>query len=166
MSSFVISKREYVKAGGFVAGAAAELQLWNYDFENNRNMTKEDYYNKFVKFYDMNAESVQEQYGDSERENDPCEYKDVFEAFYARGKRLAIHKGSDDFHKAVRSLNQFLGSACYQTENEESNAAMRSFFDRLIVEMFEKMRYMELESWCEFVLPKSKCEEAELIRIM
>ena len=166
MSSFVISKREYVKAGGFVAGVAAELQLWNYDFENRRNMTKEDYYNKFVKFYDMNAESVQEQYGDSERESDPCEYKDVFEAFYAKGKRLAIYKGSDDFHKAVRSLNQFFSSACYQTENEESHAVMRSFFDRLIVEMFEKMRYMELESRGAFELPKSKCEEAEMIQII
>ena len=166
MSSYVISKREYVKAGGFVAGVAAELQLWNYDFENNRNMTKEDYYNKFVKFYDMNAESVKEQYGDSERESDPCEYKDVFEAFYAKGKRLAIYKGSDDFHRAVRELSRFFDSACYQTEDEESCAAMRRFFDRLIVEMFEKMRYMELESWGEFVLPKSKCEEAELIRIM
>lgn len=166
MSSYVISKREYVKAGGFVAGVATELQLWNYDFENNRNMVKEDYYKKFVKFYDMNAESVKEQYGDSERENDPCEYKDDFEAFYAKGKRLAIHKGSDDFHKTVRELSQFFDSACYQTEDEESNAAMRSFFDRLIVEMFEKMRYMELESWGAFELPESKRKEAEMIQII
>ena len=166
MSSYVISKREYVKAGGFVAGVAAELQLWNYDLKKRRNMTKDDYYEKFVRFYDMNAESVKEQYGDSERESDPCEYKDVFEAFYAKGKRLAIHKGSDDFYKAVRALNQFFSSACYQTENEESHAAMSSFFDRLIVEMFEKMRYMELESWGAFVLPKSKCEEAEMIQII
>ena len=166
MSSFVISKREYVKAGGFVAGVAAELQFWNYDLEKGRNMNKEDYYEKFVKFYDMNAKSVQEQYEDSERENDPCEYKDVFEAFYAKGKRLAMYKGSDDFYKAARELNDFFGSACYQTEDEESNAAMRSFFDRIIVEMFEKMRYIETESWGEFILPKNKCEEVELIRII
>ena len=40
MSSFVIEKREYVKAAGAVAGiASASHHFWVYDYRMNRNMT-------------------------------------------------------------------------------------------------------------------------------
>ena len=71
MSSFVISKKEYIKAAGIVAGIAeAQRDFWLFDYEAQRNSTPEDYYNRFAECYTMNALSVQEQYGDDKPEAD------------------------------------------------------------------------------------------------
>lgn len=44
MSSFVIEKKEYVKAAGLVAGIAESKEIWFYSYKVQRNRKAEDYY--------------------------------------------------------------------------------------------------------------------------
>ena len=87
MSSFVISKSEYIKAAGLIAGLAEASskshanRFWLYNFKDNRNYTTDDYYKTFCKCFEYNALSVQQQYKDEQPELDDNEYKDVFKEY-------------------------------------------------------------------------------------
>ena len=69
MSSYVISKRDYIRAAGLLAGIAefynrTYYDLWLYDYEHRRNMTTPDYHEQFTRLFELNAESVAWQYDD------------------------------------------------------------------------------------------------------
>lgn len=134
MSSFVINKAEYIKAAGLLAGIAEGSargvhSLWIYDFTTRRNMIAEDYYRVFADCYEKNDLSVMEQYNDPDREADPNEYLDEFEAYKRKGIYLWAH---DKIYTIIPALNQFFQSALYQTEKPEYNWAMELLFGRII----------------------------------
>lgn len=64
MSSFVINKQEYIKAGGFFAGLAEQLNYYRepviywWDSAKGDLLDAEDYYKAFASLYEMNARSV------------------------------------------------------------------------------------------------------------
>ena len=149
MSSFVIGKREYIKAAGFVSGIAEKSSMrefWIYDYTVGRNMTKEDYHRQFTAFYNMNALSVQAQYGDATCEEDSNDYMEDFNKYRNIGKSLV----GAELTRAVLDLSDFFRSACYQTEDEECNKYMRAFFDRVIVEIYTKTHTHECKCWGNF----------------
>ena len=61
MSSFVINKQEYIKAGGFFAGLAEQLNYYRrpviywWDSAKGDSLDADDYYKAFASLYEMNA---------------------------------------------------------------------------------------------------------------
>ena len=135
MSSFIIDKRDYMKAAGFISGVAEASANWNhhlwlFDYTTNRNMIAEDYLREFARCYEMNALSVQEQYHDAESELDTCAYSKEFNDYYKRGRMAASDKIM--LREWVYNLNSFFQSAIYQTEKESYFFQMQFFFGRII----------------------------------
>lgn len=141
MSSFVISKREYIKAAGIVAGIVAVSQLpgrngrevWIYDHAAGRNMTDEDYRRQFAACYELNARSVAEQYGDEEPEHDSGDYLPEYNAAYHYAYNTFCSMYGREIIAA--SLREFFQSALYQTENPEYESSMRYFFNLVSTEI-------------------------------
>lgn len=156
MSSFTISKKEYIKAAGIVAGiaeasarGAGRYQLWLYDYETQRNSTAEDYYRRFSECYTMNAISVGEQYHDRTPETDSNEYRAEFKAAQAAGKKLYFEQG-EKLKKAIMELRQFFHSAIYQTEKYSYMFKMQFFFYQIEDQLAEYLYSPgECESWGE-----------------
>ena len=164
MSSFTISKQEYMKAAGLVSGIAEEAKIWMYDFEMGRNSTPEDYKRRFAECYEMNALSVKEQYHGDEVgafSGDQNEYKEDFEAYQHLGRQL-VYNGGSALSNAVHELSQFFSSAMYQTEYEPYMYKMQMFFDRLIVEMFDHLGHYKTKSWGSLEIEKPDHEYQKL----
>ena len=158
MSSYVIDKKEYIKAAGFIAGLTENFSVrdfWLYDFSVGRNMTKEDYHRQFSAFYNMNAASVKEQYNDSVCESDENDYMDIFNEYRKKGRQMYLA----DVKSALIDLIDFFDSVCYQVEDDEYNKYMRAFFDRVVVEAFSKIHPHECKCWGDFNLDKKDEEE-------
>lgn len=94
MSSFVISKQEYIKAGGFFAGLAEQLNYYRepvifwWDSTKDGLLDAEDYYKAFASLYEMNARSVMLQYGDRRAESDEADYRKDFEHYRSIAARF------------------------------------------------------------------------------
>jgi len=164
MSSFIIGKENYIKAAGLVAGLAEGLELWMYNYENRRNSTPADYYDQFVKFYQMNAISVTEQYHGDEvgaPATDPNEYRDQFELYRGYGKRIAWTR--EGLTQAVADLENFLGSAIYQTEKDAYMFNMEYYFNKLLVQLYEKTYHKESECYGEFNINPPKTNVIPII---
>lgn len=148
MSSFVIDKKEYIKAAGISAGLAFTLdrEFFVYDYELGRKMKQEDFYNKFCEFYKMNAISVAEQYGDAEIETDESDQHRLFNEWRVLGEHLAM-RSSYKVQQAVKHLSDFLRSAAYQTEKDAYYFKMTMFFDKLIRQLYEKTTKLDCECW-------------------
>lgn len=153
MSSFTISKSDYIKAAGIVAGIAEASgrgngcrQVWLYDYETGRNSTPEDYYRRFTECFEMNALSVQEQYHDSTPELDSGEYKAEFKAALQTGKRLYFEQG-EKLKNAIMELRQFFNSAIYQTEKQAYMFKMQMFFNQILSQLMVYLWTYEPESW-------------------
>jgi len=158
MSSFVIGKKEYIKAAGVVAGIAEELRdFWLYNYEKGRKYTETDYYDTFSEFFTMNALSVQMQYGDKVAAEDPEKYEKDFRECKKIGVQIA-RNGGNVLRDAALELNDFFRSAIYQTEYEPYMWKMSMFFDRVISQLFEKMFRHECNSWgsLEIKMPENK----------
>jgi hypothetical protein len=140
MSSFIIGKENYIKAAGLVAGLAEGLELWIYNYEKSRNSTADDYYDQFVKFHQMNALSVMEQYDGDEvgaPATDPEEYRDQFEEYKEYGKTIAITR--EGLTDSIKRLDHFFGSVIYQTEKDAYMFNMEYYFNKVIVALWEKV---------------------------
>ena len=132
MSSFVVDKREYTKAAGFLAAVTETknyyqkpvMYLWNKS--QHRPYTADDVLQDFARLYTINAAAVAAQYGDAEPEADPADHRDVFAAAKARGADL-MRKGytlgqqqaTYDLRRAVYGCIMFFRSAMYQIEGDE-----------------------------------------------
>lgn len=132
MSSFVIDKREYTKAAGFMAAVIETknyyrepvMYLWNR--RQNRPYEAADVLSDFRRVYAINAAAVAEQYHDAQREQDSADYLAEFEAAKAAGLQLMRRGYTMGQADAVKSLRRavygvisFLRSAQYQIEGEE-----------------------------------------------
>lgn len=155
MSSFVISKSEYVKAAGLVSGLAKELEVWLYDYETQRNSTPEDYKRRFIECFTMNSLSVQKQYDDGDAWTDSNEYNKEFNDYMKLGKQLVYNDGPALIN-AIHELSQFFGSCLYQTEYDPYMYKMQLFFDSIIVELFKKAHRYEADSWGELKIEAPK----------
>lgn len=94
MSSFVINKQEYIKAGGFFAGLADQLNYYRepviywWDSTKDGLLDAEDYYKAFASLYEMNARSVMLQYGESRMQSDEADYRKDFEHYRSIAARF------------------------------------------------------------------------------
>lgn len=172
MSSFTISKKEYVKVAGYIAGIANSYNrgcrdFWVYDHKEHKNTDTALYYKRFVQCYEMNAESVKEQYHGDEvgaSSNDTNEYKAEFNAYYQKGSAL-ICASSEDRRHAVAEIRNFLHSSLYQTENEKYNFMMTHWYGLIIDQLTEKILLgsYEAESWGEFTPPTGENKYTSII---
>ena len=152
MSSYVISKSDYVKAAGTVAGMASALDLWLYDYQAGRKSEPEDFYNRFCEVFTMNSLSVQEQYDDPEPETDSNGYQQEFNKAFQAAKSKIFSK-SDGAKILLYKLSDFFSSAVYQIENYNYMFKTKMYFDGIIAEATKKIlrrQYGESDCWGSF----------------
>lgn len=126
MSSFVVNKSEFVKAAGLMYGIEASKQhSHRYFLENVRK--------RFTECYELNVESVNEQY-DDESAKDGCEYDSLFEKYRQIG--LNVRFNAEQFKELRTGLMQFFRSVLYQIENEEMNIYVSAFFFECTSKLF------------------------------
>jgi hypothetical protein len=131
MSSFVISKKEYIKAAGLVCGVAS-CSKYGGSPVFCANVKKQ-----FEHIYNLNVYSWCEQY-DEDITEDTCDYESVFNDYKELGRRIymgCVNNMSLD--KLRYSLIQFFRSATYQIENEDANMEAASYFYTCIETLFE-----------------------------
>ena len=120
MSSFIINKKEYIKAAGLVCGVASCSKYGSSTF--CANVKKQ-----FEHIYKLNVYSWCEQY-DEDVEKDTCDYESVFNDYKALGRRIYMGCESKMSLDMLRhSLIKFFGSITYQIENEEANMEAASY---------------------------------------
>ena len=173
MSSFVISKEDYIKAAGFFAGVAEQKSYhhenviyWWSDSKKGL-LTSEDYYKAFSQLYDMNAISVMRQYGDKTRETDAKDYKRTFEKYKAATANLytSAYIGSSfgyaEFRKAVFNFYQFTRSVNYQIEDRKLAADANKFMNKcnsLLLGVLYQLNHIESDCWGSFDIFDFKCD--------
>jgi len=165
MSSFVISKSEYMKAAGFLAGLAEEkncyreqlLRMWNY--RDDRVMNDQDFIDAFTTLYKYNALSVQKQYKDKEAENDSKKYSKEFAATKKATKQMVLDwhlERNRNIEMTIYKFQSFSNSILYQIEDEELSTKARFFLAKVQMKLFEVLREFngiseeETTSWGDF----------------
>lgn len=140
MSSFVINKREYIKAAGLMYGIEMSKRgnAHRYFLENVRK--------NFAKCYELNVDSVNEQYGD-ESGKDCSDYDYEFTQYCKIGERIkcGLHE-SMTFKELRINLMQFFRSVLYQIENDEMSQFVSAFFFECTSKLFDSELYA-VEGW-------------------
>lgn len=165
MSSFVISKEEYIKAAGFFAGIAEQKNFYKenviYWWSDNKKriLTADDYYTAFPQLYDMNAVSVMRQYGDKVKETDNKDYKRTFEKYKAAATNLytsayiGSSSGYSEFKKTVFNFYNFTRSVNYQIEDRKLAADANKFLykcNSMLVGVLYQLEHFESDCWGSF----------------
>jgi hypothetical protein len=140
MSSFVINKSEYVKAAGLMYGIEASKRV------NAHKWFLDHVRDNFVKCYELNVDSVNEQYGD-ESGKDGSDYDYEFTQYCKIGERIkcGLHEGMT-FKELRINLMQFFRSVLYQIENEEMNQFVSAFFFECTSKLFSSELHA-VEGW-------------------
>ena len=121
MSSFIISKKEYIKAAGLVCGVAS-CSKYGGNPVFCANVKKQ-----FEHIYNLNVYSWCEQY-DEDIEKDTKDYESVFNDYKELGRRVYMGLESKMSLDMLRySLINFFGSITYQIENEDANMEAASY---------------------------------------
>lgn len=132
MSSFIIDKKEYIKAAGLVCGVAS-CSKYGGSPVFCANVKKQ-----FEHIYNLNVYSWCEQY-DEDIEKDTCDYESVFNDYKELGRRIYMGLESKMSLDALRySLINFFRSAIYQIENEDAEMEAASYFYTCITKLFER----------------------------
>ncbi len=142
MSSFVIDKKEYIKAAGLMCGfeeAKRDPHKWFID--NVRQ--------QFEHAYALNVASVCERY-DDEVMPDEENYDDVFEAYrkmgalirtegYTSSNGIIFSKTKEVMDKSTfrRSMFKFFNCVLYQIENDAAHRAVAELFYRCLDKLYE-----------------------------
>lgn len=160
MSSFVINKQEYIKAGGFFAGLAEQLNYYRepviywWDSTKGDVLDAEDYYKAFASLYEMNARSVMLQYGESRMQSDEADYRKDFER-YRSIAALLYHAAYKDLQDAIFDFLSFCGSISYQIEDraiaKKANCFMYKAQHFLLKLLMERSHYKS-DCWGSFDL--------------
>ena len=150
MSSFIVSKREFIKAAGLMCGyeeAKRDSHKWFIDHVRQ----------EFEHAYALNVVSVQEQYEDYSFDPEEETLDDVFEAYrkmgtliYTEGYKMGIicTKVADVMDKRTfrRSMWNFFNSVLYQIENEAAHRAVAELFFTCLCKLYkDEMR--DVEGW-------------------
>lgn len=149
MSSFIVSKQEFIKAAGLMCGyeeAKRDSHKWFIDHVRQ----------EFEHAYALNVASVNEQYGDNQMpEEEPLD--DVFEAYrkmgtliYTEGYKMGIicTKVADVMDKATfrKSMWHFFRSVLYQIENEAAHRAVAELFFTCLSKLYDD-ELRSVEGW-------------------
>ena len=142
MSSFIVSKREFIKAAGLMCGyeeAKRDSHQWFID-----NVRKE-----FEHAYALNVISVNEQYGEAV-EPETESYDKEFEAYrkmgaliqregYTSDNGIIFHKTEDVMDKRTfaRSMWNFFNSVLYQIEDDAAHRAVSAWFYACLRYLYE-----------------------------
>ena len=148
MSSYVVEKEKYIKAAGLVAGIAKVKDLFIFDYQLDRKMTENDFYNKFCECYEMNKISVVEQYHDPEMAGPEPSEKDlqiIFKSYMQIGKSYMMHpvKSKD----MIMHLRNFFQCAEYQTEKQSYYFKMKMFFNTILVALMPYLHICEIRGY-------------------
>ena len=167
MSSFVIDKQEYIKAGGFFAGLADLLNYFNepviywLDSAKGGLLDSEDYYKAFASLDEMNARSVMLQYGDSRMQSDDADYRKDFEHYRSIAAQLyhtaymGSVKGYTELQDAIFDFLHFCNSASYQIEDKAiAKKANRVFYkaQHFLLELLMERNYYKSDCCGNFDL--------------
>ena len=130
MSSYVIDKKEYMKAAGIMYGIeSAKRDAHKYFIDTIRA--------RFNDVYKWNVQSVAAQYGEDEV-YDANEYDDVFEKYKTIGRKAK--RGSFDvfpFSELRVCMWSFFRSALYQIEDENLSAKASEVFLSCLSKLYE-----------------------------
>ena len=146
MSSFIVSKREFIKAAGLMCGyesAKRDSHKWFVD-----NVRKE-----FEHAYALNVASVNEQYGDDSMPDEDS-YDEVFEAYRKKGKLIynegyastdgVIYEQVEDVmdkQKFCLLMWNFFTSVLYQIENDAAHRTVAALFFSCLSKLYgDKLR--------------------------
>ena len=168
MSSFTISKKEYIKAAGLLAGISEEKKdhFFLYDYKNNCRFTDAGLMEAMTDCFEMNSISVYEQYSprheDEVLHTDNNDYIDIFKEYKKKGRAAAIWP--ETLKKCIFELNQFFQSAIYQTEKEAYEYKMMFLFGRIISALIPCIKGgYECQSWGELDISQINAENIETI---
>ena len=142
MSSFIVSKRDFIKAAGLMCGyesAKRDSHKWFVD-----NVRRE-----FEHAYALNVASVNEQYGDDSMPDEDS-YDEVFESYrkkgaliyndgYASNGGVIYEKVEDVMDKRTFgfSMWKFFGSVLYQIENDAAHRAVAALFYTCLSKLYQ-----------------------------
>lgn len=167
MSSYVINKQEYIKAGGFFAGLADQLNYYRepviywWDSTKGDVLGAEDYYKAFASLYEMNARSVMLHHGDRRVESDEADYRRDFEHYRSIAAQLytAAYKGSVkeyiDLQDAIFDFLHFCNSAKYQIEDEAIAKKANRFMykaQHFLLKLLMELNHYKSDCWGSFDL--------------
>ena len=140
MSSFVISKVEFVKMAGLMNGIEGAKRDPHYYFMG---VCRE----KFNKAYELNVKSVNEQYHDNALP-DGLSYDSIYSQYIDKGRMIYESKffGEDGLKKVRPKLLQWFSSVMYQIENEECEKEVAAWFYTCIQKLYEDERD-SVEGW-------------------
>ena len=163
MSSYIVDKKEFIKAAGLMYGIEeAKRDKHLYFLEVCRK--------EFVHCYALNVISVNEQYGE-DYAPDEASYDEEFEEHRKLGKLI----GNDGYtssngiiyHKVenVMSLKdlrlrmqRFFGSVLYQIENETCHRTVAAWFYTCITKLYER-DLRSIEGWHTEIELKQEMEK-------
>lgn len=144
MSSFIVDKKEFIKAAGLMCG---------YEQGKGRDSHKwfvENVREQFVNAYRLNVMSFNEQYGESIEEDDK-DYDEEFESYRKMGALIRTEGyGSDNgvvFEKVAdvmdkrtfaRSMWKFFDSVLYQIENDDAHCTVSELFYICLHRLYER----------------------------
>lgn len=140
MSSFIVSKREFIKAAGLMCGyEGAKRDSHKWFVENVRK--------EFEHAYALNVISVNEQYGDNEVPDEEI-YDDVFEAYRKEGALIytegyagtvIMEKVKDVMDKRTfrKSMWKFFDSVLYQIEDDVAHRTVAELFYTCLNKLYE-----------------------------
>lgn len=161
MSSFVISRTDYAKAAGFIAGIASAKYcgspaLFLYDYSRGRRYTAADFFPAFEWLYNLNLKSVCLQYEDSPEEwEEPADVENVravFNEWRTKTETAYYMKPAQVVH-GIAEFKRFCASILYQIEDPECERLAKGFVYRLcfaLNDVTERLSGQELESWGAF----------------
>ena len=166
MSSFVMSKSEFVRVAGFCAGLAdcensfrePVLRIWNYS--TNSVYTGEDFYKAFVWLFKLNALSVQLQYGDKEPEDDPDDYLEDFQEYRTKAAKAYKFRGCDIANintlvQAIYKYHSFCECLLYQVEDRDCEQKIKGFIFRVMFQLMGILKNLSghhMDGWEDFEL--------------
>ena len=163
MSSFIISKRDYIRVAGVVSGMidAANnnsrfARVWIADADYKM-MDKNGFRKQFESCYSMNVASVNAQYShDEPQELDENDYDDEFKAYYKLGYKASERRYYDmeSYANIVHELRNFSNSVSYQIEDVEMNEKVCEWFNLVLIQLYGLMdkRPDERKCWGDFEL--------------
>lgn len=162
MSSFVISKVEYIKAAGFFAGLAKQKNYFGepliYWWSNSTKsiLTDEDYLSAFSKMFEMNAKSVALQYGDKQISYDDSDYKAEFTKYMQIAAKLYTKAQFGDIaplKSAIYDFRHFCRSVNYQIEDPKLSAEVNKFMNKaqmFLLGLLSQVEHHESDCWGSF----------------
>lgn len=143
MSSFIVEKKEFIKAAGIMCGIEENKRFKNPYFIDNVKK-------RFEECYELNVDSVNEQYGDHNA-YDNCAYQKTFDEYRAKGKHLYNNTLEVDGVKVGLKwlrprMMKFFISVLYQIENKECADIVGHFFF-VCMSFLAEGTYSDIDGW-------------------